>query len=78
MVVVVAADAQDLHAISVPGSTVLAGHGFTVARAPVDTVQIWSRQFCGESARLGGAWDALSVLYPNMTTDEAGLWWECP
>lgn len=78
MVVVVAGEPEDLGEIFVPGSLVLDGHGFTVARAPVDTVRTWSRQFCGTGARLGGAWDALSVLYPSMTTDEAGLWWECP
>jgi hypothetical protein len=78
MVVVVAVEENDSQDISFPGTLLLDGHGFTVARAPVDSVRTWSGQFCGESARLGGAWDALSVLYPTMTTEEAGLWWECP
>jgi len=78
MVVVLAADAHDLDAHSVPGAVIAEGRGFTVARAGVDAVRDWSRQFCGMDIRIGGAWDALSVLQPDITTEEAELWWECP
>jgi hypothetical protein len=39
-------------------------------------VRTWSLDHC--EARLGGAWDALSVLHPQITVDRTRDWWACP
>jgi len=44
-------------------------------------VAAWSRRVCAArtgSPRLGGAYDALSVLHPDLGVEQSRVWWACP
>ncbi|MEC8191632.1 MAG: hypothetical protein VX127_02800 [Myxococcota bacterium] len=77
MVLVVAGDGPDLQRAAGLGEPMLAGHGYTVLRASVSAVRSWSEAQCDASPKVGGAWDALSVLHPALTTTQSLEWWAC-
>ena len=77
MVLVVAGDGPDLQRAAGLGEPMLAGHGYTVLRASVSAVRSWSEAQCDASPKVGGAWDALSVLHPALTTSQSLEWWAC-
>jgi hypothetical protein len=78
VVTIVAAGQQELGQVGHPGTLLLGGHGFYVARGPAANVRSWSLKHCSLKPRVGGAWDALSVLHPTLATTEVGEWWACP
>ena len=78
MILVVAGEAQEISDVDAPGEPVLDGHGFQVRFSDTESVRKWSHGLCRADIKLGGAWDALSVLAPNMTTNDSTGWWECP
>jgi hypothetical protein len=78
VVTIVAADEVQLGQVGHPGTLLLQGHGFYVARTTAALTRDWSAKTCGLEPRVGGAWDALSVLHPELATTDVGAWWACP
>ena len=68
-----------------PNPPLLIGDRYFLARGQLDEVRAWSADICqsrGErglsSPRLGGAWDGLIVLQPQLTSETLMAWWDCP
>ena len=78
MVVIVAGEESERQQAEIPGTILLSGHGYTVSHVAEMAVFEWSQKLCGHGYRMGGAWDALSILQPATTTESAGSWWACP
>ena len=76
-VIVIAADPVDLAQMGCSGRLMREGHGYRVCRGPVEAARRWSLTVCDQGGRVGGAWDALSVLNPDTQTEDLGAWWAC-
>jgi len=49
---------------------------YALLAGSIDEVTGWSAAWC--AGRLGGAWDAVSVLHPDTQSSELRAWWACP
>lgn len=76
--VVVAAESNTIESVQFPGQLVMKGHGYTVSMATDAEVFDWSSQWCSREPKVGGAWDALAIFHPHMTTEMVSAWWACP
>jgi hypothetical protein len=61
------------------------GDRHALLRGDRRAVAAWSKQLCADRSvagdgppRLGGAYDALSVLHPSLTAEQSRAWWACP
>ena len=77
IVVVLAADEVGTYAIPKGAKSLIDGHGFRVFRASLPNTREWSLRMCDEAPRVGGAWDALSVIHPLLPSHLVSDWWEC-
>ena len=59
-----------------PRSVLVRTEQYALVAGSVDEVMGWSAAWCG--GRLGGAWDAVSVLHPGIQSSELRGWWACP
>jgi hypothetical protein len=76
VVVIVSADRQAIRGLSPDGLRMLQGERHALLIGQPSEVRPWSAAHCG--GKLGGAWDALSVLHPDATVDTSRGWWACP
>ncbi len=61
------------------------GDRYFLAAGSVEAWRAWSARICqmrmeegrGEP-RLGGAWDGLIVLQPELRSEDLQAWWDCP
>lgn len=75
VVVIVSGDREEVARLSPAGLQMVKGDRHALLMGQPVEVARWSEAHC--DARLGGAWDALSVLHPTTTVDEARAWWAC-
>ena len=75
--IIVAADEDDIGQVGLPGTVIVEGHGFAAVYATQPAIRTWSESVCQRTPKLGGAWDALSVLQPELTVNEVRDWWAC-
>jgi len=75
--IIVAADEEDIGQVGLPGTVIVEGHGFAAVYATQPAIRTWSESVCQRTPKLGGAWDALSVLQPELTVNEVRDWWAC-
>ena len=78
VVTIVAADNEQLLQLGHPGTLLLQGHGFYVSHSNGAATRSWSSEACDLAPKVGGAWDAISVLHPELATTDVGAWWACP
>jgi hypothetical protein len=67
------------------GEPLMRGDRYFLAMGEVEQIQAWSRAICESRAeegrgapRLGGAWDGLIVLQPELRSEDLEAWWDCP
>lgn len=77
IVVVMAGDDLGPYTVPQAAMVLIDGHGFSVFRASIASARAWSKTMCSEGARVGGSWDALSVIDPSLSSQEVSTWWEC-
>jgi hypothetical protein len=76
VVVLVSAEREEIVALDEGALEVLPGQRHALVIGSVEQVRSWSTSRC--SGRLGGAWDAISVLHPESTVESMQAWWACP
>jgi len=76
VVVVVSGEREDMASLEAGGLMIHRGERHALLVGTPSAVSTWSTGHC--DARLGGAWDALSVLHPEMGVEETRQWWACP
>jgi hypothetical protein len=75
--VIIIATPQGGPAVGHPGKLLLSGQGYVVSMAATDQVRAWSRGPCAKGGKPGGAWDAMSVFHPGLSTEQVSAWWAC-
>ena len=76
IVVVVSGTREDIQSLDSGELRWLPGERHGLLVGPPGAVAQWSTRHC--SARLGGAWDGLSVLHPALGVESSRGWWACP
>ncbi len=76
VVVVVSGTRDEVAALDTGTLMVLPGERHALLSGSIAAVAGWSAKHC--QGRLGGAWDALSVLHPSLEVQESRVWWACP
>ncbi|MGB0638374.1 MAG: hypothetical protein ACPGTU_03505 [Myxococcota bacterium] len=77
-VVVIISAERDAFPISEQfGRTIDQGDRYQVVRANQLEVLEWSNTVCANGAKLGGAWDGLSVISPETDAGMVRAWWAC-
>lgn len=81
VVVLVSGGREEIRTLAFRLEELSRGDRHLLLRGTQDNVAVWSQQFCEARTnrpRLGGAYDALSVLHPEMGVEHSRTWWACP